>query len=103
MTAPTQTPAELGYRMPAEWEPHAATWLSWPRREGISFPNSYDRVVPAFRAMVAALLESEPVNINVCGDAHETDVRMALAALPASGLTIQRIPTNEPWCRDHGP
>ena len=32
-------PAALGYRMPAEWEPHAATWLSWPRREGISFPG----------------------------------------------------------------
>ena len=58
----TPTPAELGYRMPAEWEPHAATWLSWPRREGISFPDSYDRVVPTLRAMVAALLESEPVN-----------------------------------------
>ena len=33
-----ETPAALGYRMPAEWEPHIATWLSWPRREGISFP-----------------------------------------------------------------
>ena len=34
-----RTPAELGYRMPAEWERHEATWLSWPRREGISFPD----------------------------------------------------------------
>ena len=33
------TPAALGYRMPAEWEPHAATWLSWPRPDGISFPG----------------------------------------------------------------
>ena len=32
-------PSVLGYRMPAEWELHAATWLSWPRREGISFPD----------------------------------------------------------------
>ncbi|MEY2520130.1 MAG: agmatine deiminase, partial [Verrucomicrobiota bacterium] len=40
------TPAALGYRMPAEWEPHAATWLSWPRREGISFPGAFDRVLP---------------------------------------------------------
>ncbi len=62
------TPAALGYRMPAEWEPHSATWLSWPRREGISFPDSYDRVVPTLRAMVEALLESEPVNINVGSD-----------------------------------
>ena len=53
------TPAAMGYRMPAEWEPHAATWLSWPRREGISFPDAYDRVMPTFQEMVAALLTSE--------------------------------------------
>ncbi|MEY2542359.1 MAG: agmatine deiminase, partial [Verrucomicrobiota bacterium] len=52
MSTNTETPAALGYRMPAEWEPHAATWLSWPRREGISFPGSFDRVLPALRAMV---------------------------------------------------
>jgi agmatine deiminase len=96
-------PAELGYRMPAEWEPHAATWLSWPHREGISFPDSYDRVVPALRAMVAALLESEPVNLNVCNGAHEAEARAALEDLPGEKLSFHVIPTNEPWCRDHGP
>jgi agmatine deiminase len=99
----SSTPAALGYRMPAEWEPHSATWLSWPRREGISFPDSYDRVVPALRAMVEALLESEPVNINICNNAHEADARAALAGLPNERVTLHRIPTNEPWCRDHGP
>ena len=79
LTTKLDKPAALGYRMPAEWEPHAATWLSWPRREGISFPDSYDRVVPTLRAMVAALLESEPVNINVCNGAHEAEARAALA------------------------
>ena len=97
------TPAALGYRMPAEWEPHAATWLSWPRREGISFPDSYDRVMPSLHAMVAALLESEPVNINVCNGAHEAEARAALDGLPNEDLTFHMIPTNEPWCRDHGP
>jgi len=96
-------PAALGYRMPAEWEPHAATWLSWPRREGISFPDSYDRVLPTLRAMVAALLESEQVNINVCNGAHEAEARATLDRLPNDGLTFHIIPTNEPWCRDHGP
>ncbi len=98
-----KTPTQLGYRMPAEWEPHAATWLSWPRREGISFPGSYDRVVPTLRAMVAALLESEPVNINVCNGAHEAEARAALDGLAGEALTFHLIPTNEPWCRDHGP
>jgi agmatine deiminase len=97
------TPAALGYRMPAEWEPHAATWLSWPRREGISFPDAYARIVPALRAMVEALLESEPVNVNVENGAHEAAARAALAGVPDERLTFHLIPTNEPWCRDHGP
>src|SRR5437868_10190819 len=97
------TPAALGYRMPAEWETHAATWLSWPRREGISFPGAFDRVLPTLRRMVEALLTSEPVCINVCNGAHEAEARAVLAGLSFERLTFHRIPTNEPWCRDHRP
>lgn len=103
MTADLTTPAALGYRMPAEWEPHAATWLSWPRRETISFPNTFDRVMPTFRRMVAALIEAEPVCINVCNGAHEAEARAVLDGLPLERVTFYRIPSNEPWCRDHGP
>jgi len=99
----TQTPVALGYRMPAEWEPHAATWLSWPRREGISFPDSFDRVLPALRAMIEALIESEQVCINVWNGAHEAEAHQVLAGLPMERVSFHRIPTNEPWCRDHGP
>jgi len=98
-----KNPAQLGYRMPAEWELHAATWLSWPRREGISFPESFDRVLPALREMVEALAESEQVCINVCNGAHEAEAREALQGLSMERITFYRIPTNEPWCRDHGP
>ena len=106
-----KTPAQLGYRMPAEWEPHVATWLSWPRREGISFPDSFDRVLPTLREMIAALIgeggsgsEGEPVNINVCNGAHEAEARAVLDVLPEQEcITYYEIPTNEPWCRDHGP
>ena len=105
-----KTPAQLGYRMPAEWEPHAATWLSWPRREGISFPESFDRVLSVLRAMVEALInngqagsDSEQVCINVCNGAHEAEARAILDALPQEFITYYEIPTNEPWCRDHGP
>jgi len=105
-----KTPAEMGYRMPAEWEPHAATWLSWPRREGISFPESFDRVLPALRAMVEALTnngqagsDSEQVCINVCNGTHEAEARAILDAMPQEFITYYEIPTNEPWCRDHGP
>ncbi len=99
----SQTPAALGYRMPAEWEPHAATWLSWPRREGISFPDSFDRVMPALRAMVEALIESEQVCINICNGAHEAEAREVLRGLAMERISFHLVPTNEPWCRDHGP
>src|SRR5438034_11330875 len=86
MDALLKTPAALRYRMPAEWEPHAATWLSWPRREGISFPDSFDRVLPVLRAMVEALIKSERVCINVCNGAHEAEARAALR-----GLSMERV------------
>src|SRR5213082_3094588 len=103
MEKPSQTPAALGYRMPAEWEPHTATWLSWPRREGISFPESFDRVMPALRAMVEALIESEQVCINICNGAHQAQAREVLRGLPMEQISLHLVPTNEPWCRDHGP
>jgi agmatine deiminase len=103
--APVITPASLGYRMPAEWEPHEATWLSWPRPDGISFPGSYQRVAPTLAKMVDALAGSERVNINVCDEAHEAEVKKQLAKARAKSDHVQflRIPINEPWCRDHGP
>jgi agmatine deiminase len=100
------SPRALGYRMPAEWEPHAATWLSWPRPDGISFPGGgYARAVPALVKMVGALAESEPVCINVSGADQEAEVRGHLRALPGGSAHVRffHIPTNEPWCRDHGP
>ncbi|MEY2539516.1 MAG: agmatine deiminase [Verrucomicrobiota bacterium] len=103
MNSDNRVPADLGYRMPAEWEEHNATWLSWPRREGISFPGSFDRVLPALRAMVEALIESEQVCINVCNGAHEAEARDVLRGLPLDRVAFYNIPTNEPWCRDHGP
>lgn len=105
-TPPTPgSPSALGYRMPAEWEPHEATWLSWPRRDGISFPGSYDAVMPAFARMVDALAGSERVCINVCDADHESDVRRILSkhGARATHVTYHHISTNEPWCRDHGP
>jgi agmatine deiminase len=103
MEKPAQTPAAIGYRMPAEWEPHTATWLSWPRREGISFPESFDRVLPALRAMVEALIESEQVCINVSNATNEAEARSVLSGLPMERISFFGVPTNEPWCRDHGP
>lgn len=89
--------------MPAEWEPHEATWLSWPHRDGISFPGAYDRVLPAFVAMVEALATSEHIRINVKNKAQEKEVRRVLGKAGGDQVEFFHIRTNEPWCRDHGP
>ena len=104
MSAPT--PRELGYRMPAEWECHEATWLSWPRREGISFPGRYQPIPGLWLAMVEALSAGELVHINVTGGRQEAEVRALLARssrVRPDHVFVHRIPTDEPWCRDHGP
>ena len=53
--------------------------------------------------MVEALIESEQVCINVCSGAHEAEARAVLRGLSMERVTFYRVPTNEPWCRDHGP
>jgi len=99
-----ETPRSLGYSLPAEWELHEATWISWPRRDGQSFPGSYDRVVPTLVAMSAALAESEILRINISSLEQEREVRGLLSgAAPMERVEFHHNPSNEPWCRDHGP
>src|SRR5215471_8663486 len=101
----TKTPAALGYRMPAEWEPHAATWLTWPRREGISFPDRYDFVPPVLAQLIKHLVEVEEVNLNVWNSEMEADARKLLSkhGAPIERVCFHHFPAYEPWCRDHGP
>ncbi len=98
-------PAKLGFRMPAEWEPHAGTWFSWPRPEGISFPDKYDTVPPVYAALIRHLVEVEDVNINVWNDEMEETVRSFLTKqkVPLHRVFFHHFPAYEPWCRDHGP
>jgi agmatine deiminase len=59
--------------------------------------------MPTLRAMVEALIGSEQVCINVCNGAHEAEAREVLRGLPMERISFHLVPTNEPWCRDHGP
>ena len=76
----TGTPAEHGYTFPPEWTPHAATWLSWPRPEGISFPGFYHRSIHDVARVVDAVGTFEPVCINVPNANYERIVRAQLRA-----------------------
>ena len=96
------SPRELGYRMPAEWEPHAATWLSWPHNEK-SWPGRFDTVEPVYAQMVRAISASEAVHINVANSAMEHRAAHFLRDAGARGeIHFHHFPTNDAWCRDHG-
>lgn len=89
------------FRMPAEWAPHEATWLSWPHNRD-TWPGKFEVVEPAYQRIVEILAESEPIYINVLDESHEFHVRELLGDR-ASRAHFFRIPTNDAWCRDHGP
>ncbi|HWD18671.1 MAG TPA: agmatine deiminase family protein [Verrucomicrobiae bacterium] len=91
--------------MPAEWEPHAATWFTWPRPDGISFPDKYDTVPPVYAELIRHLAAVEEVHINVWDADMEATVRELLRRenTPLSRVHFHHFPAYEPWCRDHGP
>ena len=91
--------------MPAEWEPHRGTWLTWPRPEGISFPERYADVPPVYARLIGELIRVEEVNINVWDAGMESGVRNILTAngVAADAVRFHHFPAYEPWCRDHGP
>ena len=91
--------------MPAEWERHAGTWFTWPRPEGISFPDKYEPVPDVYAALIRELVAVEDVNINVWNAEKEAWVRGLLTErrVPLERVRFHHFPAYEPWCRDHGP
>ena len=98
-------PAEHGYVFPAEWERQSATWLSWPRPEGISFPGRWHEVPAPLSRLVGEIAARQGVRINVPNANWERLAREQLAARGVAGRRVRfhHVPTNECWCRDHGP
>jgi agmatine deiminase len=98
------TPAQLGFRMPAEWEPHEATWLSWPHNLA-TWPDAFEPVPAVFVEIARHIASSELVRINVADESMEEHVRRLLAAggVPLGQVRFHRNPTNDCWVRDHGP
>lgn len=91
-------------RMPAEWEPHRGTWLSWPHKEA-SWPGNFGPIPGIVAEMVRHLAPGEEVHINVTDAAMEQAAREVLltAGVPTGNVFFHHVPTNDAWCRDHGP
>jgi agmatine deiminase len=97
------TPSELGFRMPAEWEPHRATWFSWPHNLA-TWPDELEMVERTLAAAVRAIGRGEEVFVNVLDATHRGHVEAVLATEDAlRGVRFFEIPTDDAWVRDHGP
>jgi agmatine deiminase len=99
-----ETPLEGGFRMPAEWEPHGATWLAWPH-ERTDWPGKFAPVPWVYADIVRILSRVERVRILVAGGKEK---RLAQEALKKSGANLNAVdfyivPTDRGWIRDFGP
>jgi len=96
--------APIGYRWPAEWEPHAATWLAWPHNAE-TWPGRLERAQRAFGVFVRELHQRETVRLLVDDAAGEGEARRMLAAagVAVDRVEFHRIPTDDAWLRDSGP
>ncbi len=98
------SPAELGFFMPPEWTPHAATWTSWPF-DDVLWEGQLGAVRDEFAELVTTIARFEPVVLNVRHNEAETDAKTRLEAqgAPLNDITFHRIPLNDVWFRDNGP
>jgi len=104
ITMSNETPSKLGYYFPAEFAKHSATWLSWPHKNE-SWPGKIASIYPIYAQFIKLVAEGEKVNINVVNEAMKLQ---ALHYINEAKGDIKNInfflhPTNDAWCRDHGP
>ncbi len=94
------TPAALGYRWPAEWEPQARVWLSWPRNPK-TWPGHFEPVPQEFAQFVRLLAEYEVVHVLAGGREIMEQARALVGQV--QNVVFHDLATNDAWCRDHGP
>lgn len=103
-TLMTETPFSLGYRMPAEWSPHEATWLAWPHHRE-DWPGKFGPIPWVYVEIIRHLHHSEKIHLLVQNDRADQEARHGLAM---AGVDLSRIHsfffrTNRVWTRDSGP
>src|SRR5205807_6265293 len=93
-----------GCRMPAEWEPHEATWIAWPHNQD-DWPDKFDAIPWAYAEIVRHLHRSERVAILVNNDVAADSARGVLERcdLDWARIDLVTVPTDRVWTRDYGP
>jgi len=96
-------PAAFGYRMPAEWEPHAATWLAWPHYHG-DWPGKFEPIPWVYAEIIRNLAKHERVEliVNDASSARQARRTLERADALSTNIRFHRWPTNRVWLRDSG-
>ncbi len=100
------TPAALGYRMPAEWEPHAATWIAWPHeRSDWPGPGKLEAVRWVYGEVIRHLAPGEIVRVLVQDEAAERQIAGVLKRIGVAPGRVEtfRVQTDRSWTRDSCP
>lgn len=97
-----KTPVRLGFVMPAEWHPHQATWLTWPK-DPETWPDRVTQVENIYLDMIGALAPHEMVNLLVDDEETEATIRQRVNSATAAQLHFHHIQTVDSWIRDYGP
>ncbi|MFN0049280.1 MAG: agmatine/peptidylarginine deiminase [Cytophagales bacterium] len=96
-----------GFRMPAEWESHASTWLSWPHNKDTwPMDGKYQAMIKQYCHLIGTLAQFELVNINIGDIELENEAKQHLrdnGFSDLSNIKFHYFKTNDAWCRDHGP
>ncbi len=104
MPSETPNPQTLGYHMPAEWEPHAATWLAWPHNTE-TWPDQLSRVQAIYVQLIEALQHSETVHllVNDAATASQASTALEHRGMRSPHVVFHTYPTVDAWLRDSGP
>src|SRR5579863_10374298 len=94
-------PGAAGFRMPAEWEPHAATWLAWPH-EKTDWPGKFAPIPWVYADIVCHLSQVERVRILIENPSMERAARRILKSAGAKLTAVDffQVPTNRGWIRE---
>lgn len=101
---PAATPRELGYRMPAEWDRHEATWLAWPHNPE-DWPGKFQPIPWLYAEIIRLLAAHERVHLIVQEGKEESRARGILrrAGADLNQISFHQWPTDRVWTRDSGP
>lgn len=100
-----KTPQELGFYFPAEWEKHASTWITFPHNDHSWQGDKLADMYPEYFALIKLISQGEKVNIQVNDEslAGFIQSQLSIYAIDSKQIQLHIQPTNDAWCRDHGP